>query len=100
MGNPIIKIKDKYFEWSTIVDAPVSRGVTKEELKGYIKRKYGEKGLSELHERLKRVEDKGTSSYVTDLEGLINCNRAGENEETLTKEEIYNKYTKGDDLNG
>lgn len=100
MGNPIIKIKDKYFEWSTIVDAPLSRGLTKEGLKAYIGIKYGEKGLSELSKRIERVENKGTSSYVSDLEELINYNRAGEDEKTLTKEEIYNKYTKGDGLNG
>jgi len=92
MGRAIIKIKDKYFEWSSIVDAPVTYGMNEEELKSYIKGMYGEKGLRELPARLVRVEETGTSFIGSSLEDIIPFNRAGANEENLTKEEIYQIY--------
>lgn len=95
MGRGIIKIKDKYFVWSSIVDAPVTHGMNKKELKNFIEFKYGDEGLKKLPERLKRVEEKGASWIgETDLEETIGFNRAGENEECISKEEIYDIYTK------
>ena len=96
MGRCIIKINDKYFEWSTIVDAPVTYGMNREELKEYIKRQYGNRGMRELPHRLKRVEKRG-ASWVDkhDLDYTIAFNRAGEDESELTKQEIYEKYTEG-----
>ena len=94
MSKCIIKIKDKYFEWSTIVDAPVTYGMDKEELEEYIKSEYGNEGLRKLPERLKRIEEKGTSWVdFTNLEGTIEFNRAGENGKCISKKEIYEKYT-------
>ncbi|MFW6030480.1 MAG: hypothetical protein ACOCRO_09540 [Halanaerobiales bacterium] len=94
MGKCIIKIKDKYFEWSTISDAPVTYGMNKDELQEYIKTEYGNKGLKELPERLKRVKEKGTSWLENiNLEDTIKFNHAGENEEYLNKEEIYEQYS-------
>ena len=97
MGKAIVKIKDKYFEWSTNVDAPVTLGMSKSQLETYVKQRYGLSGAAELDERLKRVEDKGHSFlgyYGTlTLDELIAANRAGDNENELTKEQIYNKYT-------
>jgi len=93
MPNAIIKIKDKYFEWSTVVDAPVTYGMTKDELYEYIKERYGREGLQELPERLARVEKFGTSfHWNTTLDELFESNRAGEDETYLTKEEIYAEY--------
>ena len=96
MSRCIIKINDKYFEWSTIVDAPVTYGMDKSELKTYIKNEYGNEGLRKLPQRLKRVEKRG-ASWVDghDLDYTIAFNRAGENESELTKQEIYEKYTEG-----
>lgn len=97
MGKAIIKIKDKYFEWSTIVDAPVTYGMSKSQLESYIKEQYGLNGTSNLEERLQRVEDKGHSFLGNygelTLEDIIACNRAGEKETELTAEQIYDKYT-------
>ena len=95
MGRCIIKIKDKYFEWSSVVDAPVTYGMNKKELKEYIKSEYGNQGLKELPQRLKRVKEKGSSwASGEDLKDTIDFNRAGEHEEQISKEEIYEKYTK------
>ena len=92
MGNPIIKIKDKFFIWSTIVDSPVSEGLTLDELKHIIKLQHGKLGLRELDQRLKRVEMHGTSMYNETLFSTIFGNKAGEKEKELTADEIYERY--------
>jgi len=80
---------DLYCEWSTVVDAPVTYGMTLKQLKSYIKRVYGSNGLDELPERLKRVEHHGTSFHDgTTIDDLIRSNRAGENGKRATKERI------------
>jgi RNase P/RNase MRP subunit POP5 len=92
MGRYIIKIRDQYLEWSTIVDAPVTYGMTLQELREYIKEEYGNEGLEELPQRLERVEKTGTSAHGGDLEGTLLCNRAGLDETELTEDEIYDVY--------
>lgn len=95
MGRFIIKIKDLYCEWSTIVDAPVTYLGTLEQLKLYIKEKYGTEGMDRLKKRLERVEERGTSSFTHgSIEEAISCNRAGDNETELSLDEIYEKYKK------
>ena len=95
MGKFIIKIKDRYFEWSTIVDAPVTYGLTLDELREYIKEEYGNEGLEELPARLERVEKYGTSSQNQEsAEDLCARNRAGENEKHISLKQIYKQYTR------
>ena len=76
MGKYIIKINVFYFEWSTIVDAPVTCAMDKIELETYIKDKYGREGLDTLPARLERVEKNGTSAHGLTLDELIKYNRA------------------------
>jgi hypothetical protein len=84
--------KAYYFEWSTVVDAPVSYGMSLVDFKIYYQNQYGYDGISELSERLKRVEEKGTSSLIDDnIDDLIRCNRAGEREKRLTKKQLINQ---------
>lgn len=96
MPRYIIKLTDGddswYMEWSTIVDAPVTPGCSLEEFKDWYLGEYGRKGFEELPERLKRVEKTGTSSLVSTLKGIIEGNRAGNNETCLTKEQLIDKY--------
>lgn len=93
MGKAIVKIKDLYFEWS--VDAPVTYGMTKQELFDFIKEEYGNEGLKELPARLERVEKTGTSFYYGNtIEELVSNNRAGANEECLSLDDLYKQYTK------
>ena len=94
MPDILIKIEDKYFEWSTVVDAPTTYAMDKKELEEFIKEEYGNEGLRELPERLKRVEKQGTScNYKLTADDLIDGNRAGDNETKLTKKEILEKYS-------
>jgi hypothetical protein len=90
MPRIIVKFEpDLYCEWSTVVDAPVTYGMTLKQLRSYVKRVYGNSGLDELPERLKRVDHHGTSLYDgTTVDDLIKSNRAGENEKRATKEQI------------
>lgn len=92
MPSYIIKLGDKYFEWSTIVDAPVTYAMSQDELRRYVKTRYGEVGLEDLPARLERVESTGTSSRFETLAELIAANRAGENESHLSEAEILTRY--------
>ena len=93
MARAIIKIKDKYLEWSTVVDSPVTYGMTLDELKSYYKDEYGRRGLERLQFRLERVEKTGTSYfYPKTVEEVIGGNRAGPGETELTLDEIYWTY--------
>jgi hypothetical protein len=95
MGKAIVKIKDLYFEWSTVVDAPVTYGMTKEELFDFVKKEYGNEGLKELPTGLELIEETGTSFYYGNtIEELVSNNRAGKNEKRLSLDELYKKYTK------
>lgn len=64
MPSFIIKVKDEkfnkdyYMEWSTIVDAPVTYGMSLDEFKEYYKEQYGIKGMEGLEDRMTRVEEK------------------------------------------
>lgn len=86
--------KDYYLEWSSIVDAPVTNGMDLESFKRYYHNKYGRREFEELPERLARVEASGVSSHIGNLDDLIVYNRAGDNEEVLTKKQIIEKYCK------
>lgn len=57
MGRYILKIKDHYLEWSTVVDAPVTFGMLLPEFKEYYRDEYGRDGYRELKHRLERVEE-------------------------------------------
>ena len=94
MAHEILKIKDKYFIWSSIVDAPISKGMNIVELHEWTGKEGGLTLLRELPQRLVRVEKKGTSSFIHDsLEHRIYGNHAGWNGECLTADEIYKEYT-------
>lgn len=98
MGTYIVKIPcdgiEYYLEWSSIVDAPVTHGMTIEEFTEHYKEKYGSDGLSKLDDRLRRVHETGTSDAVCrePVEEWIKNNRAGDNETELTLDQIVDEY--------
>ena len=99
MGRFIIKLREFYLEYSTIVDAPVTDGMKLREFTDYYKSQYGEEGLEGLPARLARVEEKGTSAFAdVDVDDTLSCNRAGPNETTLTREDIFQAYCLGEPL--
>lgn len=99
MPKYIIKLSEEntswYLEYSSVVDAPITYGMSLEEFKEYYQEEYGRSSMAELENRLQRVEERGTSSHVdTSVEEQLAFNRAGENETCLSIKEIINKYCK------
>ncbi len=97
MSRMIIKLTDSqqdwYLEWSTVVDAPITYGMSLEEFKAYYKEEYGRSSMDELEKQLERVEEIGTSSRIHDsVDDLIAFNRAGDNESQISKEELIQKF--------
>lgn len=102
MGRAILKFgDDKYVIWSSIVDAPVSYFMTLEELQDWVFEDSDTSTLVKLQThmmalqaRLKRCDRTGTSMHGSTIEGHLSCNRAGPNEECLTRAEIEAMLTR------
>lgn len=95
MPSYIIKLIDKktnenyYLFWSTVVDAPVSHGMSLEEFK----KDYIKSDLTNYEERIERVNKKGTSSLIDEsVDALISFNRAGPEESCLSYDELVRFY--------
>lgn len=84
--------EDLYCEWSTVVDAPVTYGMTREQFDDYYKYEYGRRAVQPFGEyegRMERVEKYGTSMMGGfDVKTLIIGNRAGPDETEATMKEI------------
>jgi hypothetical protein len=106
MGRFICKFDDGptayYLEWSTVVDAPVTFGMSLDEFKAYYRDEYGRQGMDfGFEERMKRVEEKGTSSQLDScVDDVISGNRAGKDETCLSKEQIIEWYCRRKDEHG
>lgn len=78
MPRPIVHHDGWFFEWSTIVDAPVSIGMRRQEFKVYYLDRYGLAAMLDLPPRLDRAVEFGTSlDTPTSARELIEFNRAG-----------------------
>lgn len=86
--------KDYYLEWSSIVDAPVTYGVSLDEFKDYYLQKYGSSSSQELQERLVRVQETGTSDMLdrSPVEKWTAFNRAGKDERKLSYKQLIRQY--------
>jgi hypothetical protein len=99
MGRCIVKLPHStrpYLEWSSIVDAPVTRGMSLEELREHIKREYGNEGVYGFPDRMRRVEARGSS--LTDgstARDVVSFNRAGRGETCLTMAQLVEVYCEG-----
>ncbi len=89
MPRYIGKIDDRYFEFSTIVDAPVTYLMTREEFEAYYCSEYSNSATDKFAERMERADRKGTSSMIDDsFEDMISCNRYGDGESCLSVDEF------------
>lgn len=85
MGRWLIKFdEDRFLEWSSIVDAPITMMMTRKELEEHVRNFRGSEGLDRLAERIERAVGPET----------IGWNRAGPNERRLTAKEIEEQYTR------
>lgn len=97
MARTFIKLVDEstkteyYLVWSSIVDAPVTKGMTKQELIEWIKEKYGSEGLKTVD--FERLEELGTTNrFDKSAKETISFNRAGELESKISYKEIIKRY--------
>jgi hypothetical protein len=105
MPRHIIKIRDYYLLWSSVVDAPVA--VCDEaqfELLGkvyFYDHEPSENELAFFNELMDRVRRHGTShKQLTNVEDFIAFNRAGPGERPLTLGEIYKVYCLKEPIEG
>lgn len=93
MGEYICHHDGHFFLWSSIVDAPVTFGMTRHEFEEHWRDEYGRRGLEDLGPRIERALAKGTSSMLhPSLLALTRFNRAGFKGNTLTFDEIIRIY--------
>ncbi len=86
MGKCICHKDGVFFEWSTVVDAPISNGMNEKELRIYHKNIYGD---LPIEKRIERAIRKGTSMVdFVKLEDFVSGNRAGPYETEITLDEI------------
>lgn len=80
----------KFFEWSTVVDAPVTHAMTREEFEEHYRFQYGQSAMSEFPERMRRAIAHGCSARPSpmSLADLFSGNRAGDGETEATFDEI------------
>ncbi len=89
MSGVIIKLGGRYFEWSTVSDAPRGGPFDLDGLRAYLRAEYGEEGVTSLPGRLARVEAKGTSSpYDKSVADTVRYNRAGPDESRLSLRQL------------
>lgn len=93
MSRIIVKLRDFYFTYSSIADAPIEYGKNLDAFKADYRFQYGEEGMRQLEARLARVEKYGSSSIDREsAEDVLSGNRAGPDEDELTIEEIYKAF--------
>lgn len=78
-----------FFEWSTVVDAPVSAAMSRDEFEQNYLHRFGYEGMRTLPERLARAVANGTSArHSTSLEDMVAGNRAGDDDVEVPLAEI------------
>ena len=97
MGRCIAKLaEDEYVEWSTVVDAPVSWIMDRDQLAAHIQCRFGEVGLEDLDERLARCEKRGHSAFWPgagdSIDDLIRGNHAAADGTELTLDQLRERY--------
>lgn len=97
MGRYIVKLApEKYLHWSTVVDAPISYLMGRDEMKAYIMAE-DHQTAEEVEVRLARTDKKGTSALdFGSLEGIEACNRAGYKEANISLKLMLKIYESDD----
>lgn len=87
MGKIVIKhkmgLEARYLVWNTVVDAPITVGMTKAELADWWREEYGRSGEQTFNFALDRAKT---------LDDVVACNRAGKDETHLTIEQMVEFY--------
>lgn len=102
MPRFIVKLTDQktdyYLMWSTVVDAPITMGLSREEFKEWYQEEYGNHGMIDFDSRIERVDAKGTSSMMDkNVEETVRFNRAGPKGAPISLQEIIRFFCLGED---
>lgn len=97
MGRSILRLEcggvERFLVWSTVVDTPVSYGLTEQELVEWFTIEHGRSGTERLPAQIDRARRCGTSSLMYEsAEKAYALNFAGQRGETLTLDEIWDRY--------
>lgn len=99
MGQSLIKLidpldqKEYWLVWSTVVDAPITYGLSLDELREYWREEYGRSGMDGLERSIELANETGFSSRIRkSLEDVICANHAADDGSELTLEQIIQKY--------
>lgn len=82
----------RFLEYSTISDAPVSKAMMFDEFRAHYLDKYGTNSKLEFNERIERAVESGSSAWGENFESTILTNRAGDNEGNLTLDQFVKKF--------
>lgn len=89
MGTLICHLDGMFFEWTTMSDAPVTYGLSREEFEAYYRDEYGRSGMEGLPRRIERAIQFGTSCYLgTTFDDLVRTNHAGPKGKRLSRDEL------------
>lgn len=92
MPRAVIKIKDWYLIWSTIVDAPIAC-CKEDELVQMVKTFFDGASPETIHRMVTSTKENGVSNVrAGTIDSVISYNHAGPKGRTLTRDEIYNVY--------
>jgi hypothetical protein len=101
MPRCLVKLADdEYVEWSTVVDAPVTYAMTRDEMADYLRGEYGAHREHETPARLDRCDERGHSALwpgadrANCAEAFIEGNRAGQNEREASLAELREVYAR------
>ncbi len=93
MGRYIVKLyQNKYVHYSSVVDAPISYVMGREQTKAYMMQEDNQDEET-VERRIARADKIGLSAIdCDDLSGVISCNRAGPKGETITLAQMAEMY--------
>lgn len=92
MLNIILKIENSYIIWSDKKQHPLTHAMLKEKLFRWIEDNEGQDGVDSFDARIARCDKSGCSSAYHSKSDLILNNKAGDNDESLSEDDILVKY--------
>jgi hypothetical protein len=93
MGRCVIQLDGKFMEWTSVSDGPASLLLTEEQFRRYWREEYGRARWHELAEILLTVKKNGTTARGYTVDKIIKNNRAGKNDNPLTKQQLIDCYS-------
>jgi len=92
MLNVIIKLESNYIIWSVSDNVPKTHAMTKTDLLRWVEDNEGQDGIDSFDARIKRADEKGSSSVDYPAADLLLNNKAGDNGECLNEVDLLKAY--------